>query len=584
MTKIKSIKHVSAVFSLVLVVGLLNPTAASAKAVEVCEDGICTVTFSYTGQTEVWYPPKNATTISFQVQGAQGGNSGGFGGEVTGEFTSISGKVFVTVGGEGGFANAAPGGFNGGGASGLGYFLEGSGGGASDIRLSQDITSRIVVAGGGGGRGSGPNATGGAGGGLIGLRGSADGQFGGTGGTQSEGGLGGSASFLAANGAAGQLFFGGEGGSSSADGWGGGGGGGGGYFGGGGGSAAELDPCCTYSSGGGGGSSFTDSNYTKNIAHNQGTVFGDGQVIFSYQMTPAVVSISTPQTFTNSDAAEFEIMFNSPIDNFDVQDIEQKHTKGLCQGLSLSGAGASYKLNLSKCPEGDVWIRVLENSVTAYGVLGPNSDFYSPIVRIDQSAPVIQSLNRAENILTLVFDEEISSLPNSALYFASENPSCQIVRVEQVMPQSFEVEVAGCDGVGYSFTILSKSIQDHAGNLGPAFEANYTFKPEISKDESSRTVSQTPNPEVQTIVDPSNSELLVPDSQAIEVTEPEVRDLELTAPQQFRDQAAQTVVIPKEGAIRDGGFWPIGLVAFAVLAIAAGLFLVRRDLSNLARG
>ena len=596
MTKHKIARHASALFTLALFGGLISPIPASAKAVEVCDDGICTVTFSYSGLTEVWYPPKNAKTISFQVRGAQGGDSGGFGGEVTGEFTSRPGKVFVTVGREGGFGNAAVGGFNGGGASGSGYFLEGSGGGASDIRLTQDPETRIVVAGGGGGRGSGPNSKGGAGGGLIGGSGSANGEFGGTGGTQSEGGFGANAAFSTSVGTAGELFFGGQGGSTSAEGWGGGGGGGGGYFGGGGGSGSELDPCCTYSSGGGGGSSFTDSNYTTNITHTQGNTFGDGQVTFSYQMAPTVSSISTPATFTNSDTVEFQITFNTPIENFDTLDIDLVHTTGSCQNMNLSGVGASFTLNLFDCSEGDLWIRVLENSVTAYNSQGPAYDFYSPVVRIDRTPPALDTLDVVEKVFTITFNEEISALPSEAIYFASEDPSCQIVRIGQVMAKSWQAELAGCDGVGHSFSILANSVQDYAGNIGPAKQANYVFTP----DEIVSPPSPDPD-ESANFIDPAKTEPIndpknEPSNKATPVLEvaappvaeqPElvIRDLELTTGNQRRNQAAQRVVIPREATRKsDPSVWPISLVVFAVIAFGAGLILVRRDLSNMVRG
>jgi len=610
MTRENFTKKYSAIFALVLTFGLLTPLPALAKSNEVCENGICTVTFTYTGQTIVWYPPKSAKTISFQVKGAQGGDSGGLGGEVTGELTNTPGKIFVTVGGAGEYGNAAPGGFNGGGASGLGYYLEGSGGGASDIRLTQDVSTRIVVAGGGGGRGSGPNPQGGSGGGLIGIRGSANSEFGGTGGTQTEGGLGGSAYFSSAAGVSGQLFFGGQGGSSSAVGWGGGAGGGGGYYGGGGGSASEIDPCCTYSSGGGGGSSFTDSNYTKNITHSQGTNSGAGQISFSYQMTPSVNSITTTKTFTNSGSTEFQVKFNTSVEGFDTLDIEQVHTNGLCQDLNLSGSGASYTVNLSNCSEGNVWIRVLANTVTAYGVQGPTFDAYSPVVRIDLTAPGIQSLDRAGNTIMMFFDEEIPTIPNNSIYFESEDASCQIVRIEQLMAIFWEAEIAGCEEVRYSFTILAESLQDHAGNLGPALDARYSFTPDvmaapIAESDNSNSVTEPPKiePTAEPKVDnsepgkPTSNPGPIPTVQPEEVIEapvvpssvtpePEVRDSEIQTPQQTRDQAAQAVVIPREESSRqaDSGVWPTGLIAFAVMALGAGLFLVRRDLSNMVRG
>ena len=137
--------------------------------------------------------------------------------------------------------NNGEGGFNGGGrgsvwcspyGQGCGYAL--GGGGATDIRSNvDDLTSRLVVAGGGGGFGGpvGPGYSGGSGGGEDGTTGS--GWAGsGTGATTTRPGVG---NCLGSCGGSGSFGIGGDGvlfyGSSGVNG----GGGGGGYFGGGGG-------------------------------------------------------------------------------------------------------------------------------------------------------------------------------------------------------------------------------------------------------------------------------------------------------------------------------------------------------------
>jgi hypothetical protein len=331
-----------------------------------------------------------------------------------------------------------------------------------------------------------------------------------------------------------------------------------------------------------------------------------------------VNSITTPKTFTNADSTEFQVKFNTPVDNFDIQDIEQVHTSGLCQDLNLTGSGASYTVTLSNCSEGDVWIRVLANTVTSNGVPGPTFDAYSPVVRIDLSTPGVQSLDRAGNIIRMFFDEEIPSIPNDAIYFESENASCQIVRIEQIMATFWEAEIAGCEGVRYSFTILAEGLQDHAGNLGPAFDVKYSFTPDAivqpgpeSDDSNSITEPPTIEPTAEPKVDTSVSvnptsnpgptaqpekvvsleptEVLEAPPAAPSVTqlaEPEVRDLEIQAPPQTREQAAQAVVIPRDVTTRqpNSSVWTMGLVALAVIALGAGIYLVRRDLSNLVRG
>jgi len=100
----------------------VNPTAT-------CSNGSCTMTFEYTGDYYQWTLPANVRTMWFDVYGAQGGRSGGLGGKISGQFTTIPTTLFVYVGGQGKTGSGLTGGFNGGGLSGTGHGDEGSGGG-----------------------------------------------------------------------------------------------------------------------------------------------------------------------------------------------------------------------------------------------------------------------------------------------------------------------------------------------------------------------------------------------------------------------------------------------------------------------
>jgi len=112
--------------------------------------------------------PRGVNSIQVELWGAKGGQGsgeggvdGGPGGYATGTLSVTSGeKLYVFVGGRGEHArcdSATQGGFNGGGPGGDGEFgscFGGAGGGATDIRQSgNDMTNRVVVAGGGGGSG-----------------------------------------------------------------------------------------------------------------------------------------------------------------------------------------------------------------------------------------------------------------------------------------------------------------------------------------------------------------------------------------------------------------------------------------------
>lgn len=181
--------------------------------------------FDYTGsvQTAILTPGR----YKLECWGAQGGNSnqsngtygnGGKGGYSTGILNvSTNTTIYITVGGQGqnGVLNTrTAGGFNGGG-DGYGthnFGVGGGGGGASDISLmspvfshssyfinnirdTNSLLSRIIVAGGGGSAGydvSNNAANGGAGGGTTGQDGLSNRVYHGTGGKQTTFGTGGS--------------------------------------------------------------------------------------------------------------------------------------------------------------------------------------------------------------------------------------------------------------------------------------------------------------------------------------------------------------------------------------------------------
>jgi len=230
-----------------------------------------TYTFNYTGGVQSYTVPANISILSLTVSGAQGGGSSGLGATYVQTIGVTPGQILnLYVGGMGNSGAGTAGGYNGGGQAGGNYGNEGSGGGASDIRVSPyGLANRIIVAGGGGGRGGWSGGAGGAGG-LVGSAGQAGQGGGGGGGTASSGGSGASGNGCG-NGGSGTLAIGGNGGVCSY----GGGGGGGGYYGGGGG-GADNNSCCADGGGGGGGSSYCA---TPGGTCTAGVRYGAGQIL-----------------------------------------------------------------------------------------------------------------------------------------------------------------------------------------------------------------------------------------------------------------------------------------------------------------
>lgn len=252
--------------------------------------------FPYSGSVRTWTVPGGVNSVDFAVEGAQGGYGGGWGGKTTGTLTVSNGQVlYLYVGGSGGVGTGHPGGWNGGGKVAGINGDEGTGGGASDIRIGgTNLSYRVVVAGGGGGRG-GWNGTAGGPGGLTGANGVNGQAQGGRGGSQSIGGAGGAGYFGGSAGTVGSLGIGGQGGRGESAG---GGGGGGGFYGGGGG-GGDDDFDREDGGGGGGGSSYSDPVRVTGVQHLQGTRAGNGQITLTY-LAPVGPSNLTPPVLFGS--------------------------------------------------------------------------------------------------------------------------------------------------------------------------------------------------------------------------------------------------------------------------------------------
>ena len=202
----------SKVFIALLPATLAVPLAAQADSN--CVGSECEVVYDFTSEGQVFDVPQGAKNIRFQIYGASGGR-GAAGGLVSGTIINPPETLYIYVGGAGRMGAGAQGGFNGGGGSGGNSGTEGSGGGASDIRLSQALDSRIAVAGGGGGGGGEAGGSGGQGGDTFGGNGVSGQASGGSGGTPDRGGTAGASNGGFSSATAGSFGQGGRGGYSS---------------------------------------------------------------------------------------------------------------------------------------------------------------------------------------------------------------------------------------------------------------------------------------------------------------------------------------------------------------------------------
>jgi prepilin-type N-terminal cleavage/methylation domain-containing protein len=250
--------------SYVFEVAAINSVGAGAySASSAAATPTTTLTLAYTGSTQSFTVPAGITSLTVDMAGGQGYNSGGKGGRTQGTFSVTPGETLtIIVAGSGSSS-----GYGGGGASASGNV----GGGASQILRS---STYLAIAGGGGG-GGGAGGVAGAGGGSSGGDGTAgfNGSTPGLGGSQSSGGTGGaSVGYGSGVGGAGTLHQGGSGGTSGSYT---GGGGGGGYYGGGGGGGSNTANTIGNGNGGGGSSylgSMGSASTTAGYQSGNGTV------------------------------------------------------------------------------------------------------------------------------------------------------------------------------------------------------------------------------------------------------------------------------------------------------------------------
>lgn len=174
----------------------LSATVATASATP--------VPFVDTTPGSTTFTAPSTGTYDIVAFGAQGGNSGGLGAEISGDFVLTAGETLtVAVGGSGGDGTVVP--IISGGHA-IGSYSGGSGGGGGSFVVGPNSTPLVIAGGGGGGGGPGQTGTSGQGGSFGGPRegggvNGSGGQFFGGGGGFYTAGAGGSPGYSSGGGA-----------------------------------------------------------------------------------------------------------------------------------------------------------------------------------------------------------------------------------------------------------------------------------------------------------------------------------------------------------------------------------------------
>ena len=463
-----------------LLASSLVPLPASAAAV--CENGVCTETFEYTGSYQTWQVPSGITKISFKVYGASGGR-GGAGGEVRGELNNLPSTLYIYVGGQGTEGANAPGGFNGGGATTGNRGNEGSGGGASDIRFGTNLSNRVIVAGGGGGSGGYAGAPGGMGGGLIAEAGGSGQGGGGGGGTQTSGGSAGYSNG-GSPATSGSFGIGGTGGFS----WNAGGGGGGGGWYGGGGGGPDDNSCCSDGGGGGGGSSYARSDITLNVQHQAGVNTGNGRIEISYELPITLISFTGEQI--DSSLASFELVMSANITGLTNDDFLISQPQ--CQLSAINVTGAAATISVTNCENGAVGLTIKSGAVGS-----APSTAVTVTIDFDKQAPVFAWGEAASAIASaeLIVSFSLTEVTLSAEQL--ETGGCSAAIVEQ------QLLLSNCPEGENTVTLPANQLVDQWGNSGPAEASSFFFLVDLTAPDGIWTeveITQSENFRYQTIL------------------------------------------------------------------------------------
>lgn len=488
-----------------------------------------TCTYEYTGAAQTWTVPDGVTASTFDLFGAQGGNTayfaGGLGGQATATMAVTPGQTLqINVGGRGGVgagafpeATGGAGGFNGGGRGGDGCCTgPGGGGGASDVRTdSYALTDRLIIAGGGGG---GAGATGGDGGGIAGATGGAPSLrsgTGGSGGTQSTGGLGGDFGDRGSDGEDGALGVGGAGGNGSRGVNDGSGGGGGGYYGGGGGGGGY------YGSGGGGGSGYIIPSAT-NATLTTGVRSGHGLIIITYLLpddtapaiTPTIVGTLGANSWYTSDVSVSWSVTDTESAISNQSGCEQQSVTSDTSGVTITctatsaGGSSSQSVTIKRdataptisvaatsAPNGNGWYNsdVTVTFTCADARAGVASCPADAILSAEGSAvtstaqtitDLAGNSSAPSNVVTVKIDKavpaaSVTGVSDGASYTLGSVPtaSCETTDALSGVATQATVSVTGGnpDGSG-SFTATCSGATDLAGNSAAAASVNYSVQ------------------------------------------------------------------------------------------------------------
>jgi hypothetical protein len=220
----------------------------------------------------------------------------------------------------------------------------------------------------------------------------------------------------------------------------------------------------------------------------------NGATLTLDRVAPAVSSFTTAVSSpTNSTSIAYTLVFSESVTGLTAGDFSNQGTATSCS-FGISGSGTTYTVTVTGCStSGTLTPRLASATVAdAAGNTGPASSADGSTLTLDRGAPTAASFTTSASNPTnattisysLVFSESVTGLATGDFSNAGTATGCSFGVTGS--GTSYTIAVTGCSTTGtLELTLASASVNDAAGNAGPAADA---VASEITIDRTAITV------------------------------------------------------------------------------------------------
>jgi hypothetical protein len=190
---------------------------------------------------------------------------------------------------------------------------------------------------------------------------------------------------------------------------------------------------------------------------------------------PTVSSLATSGALlTNAATVSYALSFSESVTGLTAGDFTRTGTATSCSVGSPVGSGASYTIAISGCSAGTVILTLNANTVRDLANnLGPTGSASAATVRIDRTGPTATLIaqfsptNAASLAYQINFNESVTGLTTGDFTRTGTATGC-VVFPPLGSGSSYSLAIITCSAGTVLLSLKSASVQDGAGNIGPA--------------------------------------------------------------------------------------------------------------------